>query len=184
MRNIHQHIKAEYGLLNERIRMVNNPITMFETQIDTCMNWLKGILDKDSMEECMVFIKTRREFRHIKSQIRQVNKFNWLCHKNRGGHSNHLHGSCGKHASKQQQILGEASKTPLTTTTEKGIKPRAKWVINISSRPLSTAQESLLAHGPNFAVVPRGPPIVECIIEVEKVCQKLGWGRQMNWGEE
>ena len=72
---------AEKALLNERIRMVNNPITMFETQIDTCMNWLKGILDKDSMEECMVFIKTRREFRHIKSQIRQVNKFNWLCHK-------------------------------------------------------------------------------------------------------
>ena len=56
--------------------MVNNTITMFENQIDTCMNRLKGILDKDFMEECMVFIKTRRESRHIMTQIRQVNKFN------------------------------------------------------------------------------------------------------------
>ena len=105
----------------------------------------------------MIFIKTRNECRHIKTQIRQVNKFNQLCHRNRGGHSNHPHGSHGKHASKQQQTLGEARTK--TTTTEKGTKPRAKWVINISSRPLSTAQESLLAHVPNFAVVPRGSPL-------------------------
>ena len=139
--------------------MVNNTITMFETQIDTCMNQLKGILDKDSMEECMVFIKTRRESRHIKTQTRQVNKYNQLCHKNRGGCSNHLHGSHGKHAPKQHQILGEASITPLTTTTVKGTKPRTKWVINISSRSLSTAQECLLVGGPNLAVVLRGSPL-------------------------
>ena len=139
--------------------MVNNTITMFENQIDTCMNWLIGILDKDSMEECMIFIKTRRESRHIKAQIRQVNKFNQLSHRNRGGHSNHLHGSYGEHSSKQQQTLGETRKTPLTTITEKETKPRSKWVINISSRPLSTAQESLLACWPNFAVVPRSPPL-------------------------
>ena len=61
--------RAEKALLNERIRMVNDTITMFENQIDTCMNRLKGILDRDSMEECMTFIKTRRESRHIKTQI-------------------------------------------------------------------------------------------------------------------
>ena len=95
---------------------------------------------------------------------------------NRRGRTNYLHGSHSKHASKEQQTLGETRKTPLTTITEKETKPRAKWVINISSRPLSTAQESLLACGQNCAVVPRGPPIVECITEVEKVCQKLGQG--------
>ena len=72
--------RAEKALLNERIRMVNNSITMFKSQINTCMNQLKGILDKASMEECMIFIKTRREARHIKTQLRQVNKFNQLCH--------------------------------------------------------------------------------------------------------
>ena len=68
--------RAEKALLNERIRMVNNTITMIGNQINTCMNLLKGILDRDSMEECSTFIKTRREARHIKTRMRQVNKFN------------------------------------------------------------------------------------------------------------
>ena len=109
------------------------------------------------MEKCRVFIKTRSESRHIKTQIRQMNKFNRLCHKNTGGHSNHLHGSHGEHDLKQHEILGKTITTPVTTTTVTGPNPRAKWVINISSRPLSTVQENLLACGPNFAVVPRGP---------------------------
>ena len=46
-------------------------------------------------------------------------------------------------------------------------------MINISSKPHTAVQESLLAHGPNYAVVPRGPPIVECVTVVEQVCQKL-----------
>ena len=52
--------RAEKALLNEGIRMVNNTITMLENQIDTCINQLNSILDKDSMEESMIFIKTRR----------------------------------------------------------------------------------------------------------------------------
>ena len=92
--------RAEKALLNERIRMVNNTITMIGNQINTCMNLLKGILDRDSMEECSTFIKTRREVRHIKTQMRQVNKFNPLCHKNRGGHSNSIHGTHGMTGSK------------------------------------------------------------------------------------
>ena len=70
------HKKGEKALLNERIRMVNNTITMFEIQIGMCMNQLKGILDKETMEECMVFIKLKRESRHIKTQKTQVLKFN------------------------------------------------------------------------------------------------------------
>ena len=92
--------RAEKALLNERIRMVNNTITMIGNQINTCMNLLKGILDRDSMEECSTFIKTRREVRHIKTQMRQVNKFNPLCHKNRDGHSNSIHGTHGMTGSK------------------------------------------------------------------------------------
>ena len=136
------------------------------------------------MEDSMVFIKTRKESRHIKTQLRQINKFNWLCQKNRGGHSNQQYGSSGGHASKQQLTAGETveKRREMPSTTEDAIntttttKSMAKWVINISSRPLSTAQERLLAWGPNFAVVLREPPIVDCITEVEKVCQKLEQG--------
>ena len=68
--------RMEKALINERIKMVNNTIIMLENQFDTCINRLNSILDKDSMEESMIFIKTRRDSRHIKTQIRQVNKFN------------------------------------------------------------------------------------------------------------
>ena len=33
-----------------------------------------------------------------------------------------------------------------------------RWVKNLSSTPLTEAQFSLLAHGPNFAIAPRHPP--------------------------
>ena len=87
--------------------------------------------------------------------------------KNRGGCSNQQHGGHGRHASKQQQTAGETVEntqaTPSTAkdafTTIKTTKPRTNWVINISSRPLSTVQERLLALGPNFANVPRDPPL-------------------------
>ena len=107
-----------------------------------------------------------------------------MCQRNRGGCSNQQYGGSGGHASKQQHTAGEtvekireapstAEDARNTTTTTKSMK---KWDINISSRPLSTAQERHLAQGPNFAVVPREPPIIDCITEVEKVCQKLEQG--------
>ena len=58
--------KAERDLLNERIRSINNSITMFTYHRDTCMNLLKGILDKETMEGHINFIKIKRESRHLK----------------------------------------------------------------------------------------------------------------------
>ena len=37
-------------------------------------------------------------------------------------------------------------------------EPNPKWVINLSSKPLTPAHRSVLAKGPNFAVTPRQPP--------------------------
>ena len=47
------------------------------------------------------------------------------------------------------------------------------WVRNISSTPSSEAQEQLLVHGPNFAVVPWCPSTGEYITAVEQACQKF-----------
>ena len=57
--------KAERALLNERIRSINNSITMFKLLRDTCINQLENILDKEIMEECRGFIEIRRERRHL-----------------------------------------------------------------------------------------------------------------------
>ena len=52
-------------------------------------------------------------------------------------------------------------------------EPNPKWVINLSSKPLTPAQSSVLAKGPNFVVTPRQPPNLEYITAIEAVCTKL-----------
>ena len=51
--------------------------------------------------------------------------------------------------------------------------PRHKWVINLSSKPLTQAQRLLLAKGPNYAIAPRHPLNLEYITAIESVCTKL-----------
>ena len=46
--------------------------------------------------------------------------------------------------------------------------PNPKWVINLSSTPLTPAQRSVLAKGPNFVVAPKQPPNLEYITAIEK----------------
>ena len=50
-------------------------------------------------------------------------------------------------------------------------------MINISNTPLTTDQEKLLAHGPNYAVVPRELPITQYVAAVENACTKLEEGK-------
>ena len=52
-------------------------------------------------------------------------------------------------------------------------EPKPKWVINLSSKPLTPAQRSVLAKGPNFAVTPRHPPKLEYITAIEAACTEL-----------
>ena len=52
-------------------------------------------------------------------------------------------------------------------------EPNPKWVINLSSKPLTPAQKSVLAKGPNFAVSPKHPPNLEYITAIQAGCTKL-----------
>ena len=52
-------------------------------------------------------------------------------------------------------------------------EPNPKWVINLSNKPLTPTQRSVLAKGPNFAVTPRQPPNLEYITAIEAACTKL-----------
>ena len=67
--------KVERMLMNERIRLINNMITMLNCQIHTCINNLDCMLNKEVMEECHEFINYRRERRHSRTIERQKNKF-------------------------------------------------------------------------------------------------------------
>ena len=60
-------------------------------------------------------------------------------------------------------------------------EPNPKWVINLSSKPLTPAQRSVLAKGPNFVVTPKQPPNLEYITAIEAACTKLSQQDAEGW---
>ena len=50
-------------------------------------------------------------------------------------------------------------------------------MINVSDKALTNEEEKLLAHGPNFAIVPKNPPIIQYVAAIEQVCTKLEEGK-------
>ena len=55
-------------------------------------------------------------------------------------------------------------------TTETKIRRENNWVKNLSSTPLTKEEEKILSNGPNYAIVPRIPPIGEYVTAIEQVC--------------
>ena len=103
-------------------------------------NELKELIDQEMWNACMAEIERRKELRHRRVMERQISKFNRpLVEKNceyQGGHSNHQSGCSNQHCPE------------MNNNTSK------RWVINLSSIPLTQEQECLLAHGSNFVVTP------------------------------
>ena len=168
---------------------------------DTCINQLESMVDKETMEECNIYIENRRELRHLKTLDRHLFKFQRLCHDYTGGHSNSWHGVHGENGctntntctatattTANQGYLGDgtnniSSDNNIINNTSTNISTNTKttngnWVRNLSKTPLTEAQECLLAHGPNFVLVPREPSTCEYIAATEKVCQQLIQGKE------
>ena len=173
--------KAEIALLNERVRSINNSLAMFTIQRDTCINQLKDNLDKETMEKCERFIKEKREIRHLKTFEWQVSKFERLCHRKTGGRINNQHvlRPDTVHVQEQLDITTSNNETSIErhNVDRPALDNHNNWVRNLSRTPLTDAEERLLAHGPNFAVVPREPPILEYITAIEKSCTQLQQGK-------
>ena len=146
--------KAERALLNERIRNINNTITMATCERDTCMNTLSEVFPKEIMEECARLIFLRREAYYIKVKNRQIAKLERLCQKNRGGCPNIQHGRQGS------DEINLSGRNILLPEDQDQVNPNTKerWVVNLSSQPLTQAERKLLTHRPNFAITSRSPP--------------------------
>ena len=89
-----------------------------------------------------------------------------MCQQTRDGHPNHSGGH-----SKNTHTCTEAPTTATVTTAT--TMQLEKWVKDLLGVPLTKAQVSLLAHGPNFTLAPRHPPYGEYIAAVEQACQNL-----------
>ena len=151
--------KAEKQLLNERIRNINYILECYEHERYMYQSELKELIDQEMWNACIGEIGRRKELRHRRVMERQISKFNRLLieknYEDQGGCSNHWSGHSNQHGPE------------MNNSTPK------KWVINLSSIPLTQEQEYLLAHGPNFAVTPQKPPYGEYITCIESACQSL-----------
>ena len=150
--------RAEKQLLNERIRNINYKIEKFQHDKYMYERQLREILKEDQIiwDACKEEVLKRKEMRHQKVQKRQISKFEKLM----------------KERKKQEQ--GGRSNIEVDDRTKQGLPEiNKKWVVNLSSIPLTKEQESLLSHGPNFAISPKNPPLGEYIMNIEKACQSL-----------
>ena len=163
--------KAEKKLLNKRIRNINN--TIENIQHAKCMYEceLKGIVSTEIYKECEKYIENAKETSHNKLLQRQVSKFERVTMKNsaeKSGCSKQCHSGIYMHSGRymyQQDLeLQHGQNT---------INQKKKWVINLSDVPLTPTQDEVLPHGPNFAVTPKNPPILEYITSLEVACQKF-----------
>ena len=128
------------------------------------------------MEDCKRLIFLRREAYYIKVKRRQISKLERLCHKNRGGCSNKQDGGQGGQDENTRPKNNYTDLQEKDKENKQDSEPKEKWVVNLSSQPLSQAEKNLLTHGPNYAVTSRCPPVIECITAIEEVCQKLERG--------
>ena len=180
---------AEKQLLEERVRQINNTIDVCSHITYTYIEELRGKIQPDLFEECQVFIDKIREWRHKTVLDRHLIKFERLCQKpkTRAGCSKQHPGGCSNHTcteaqnrNKEARILPTVTPNRVTTTTTRDTaedKAKEKWVINLSSSPLTQAQASLLAHGPGYAVTPKHPPYGDYIVAIEKACSTLDHNR-------
>ena len=180
--------QAERMLMNERVRLIKNTITMLRWQIDTCIYSLGRCIRMEAMEECHRFISLRRERRHQSTLERQTKKFNLLWQRNTGGLSNYQHGGNDWEVDTRETPLNnenltdeatniETTQATTTTTTTRATTNNNKWVHNLSKTPLLKDQEKVLARGPNYAVVAREPPVGKYIAQIERMCQNLDQGK-------
>ena len=154
--------RPEKQLWNECIRSINNMLEVYTYKSETYFHQLKGILDHNTLEECQNLIKRVIECRHVRVLERQKTKFEALQQQKTSGCSNR----------DDQSNNTIYSSNSLNNATE----DQRRWVQNLSSKPLTNDQESLLAHGPKFAISPKYPPVQEYIVAIEQACSKLNQG--------
>ena len=122
---------------------------------------LKQLIEQQWWEECKLEINKVRESRHKQVLERQTKKFTKLIEEKL------------KEKLQEREHSGRISYHDCTKTFEASKPNTNKWVINLSNTPLTEDQESLLKHGPNFAITPQRPPLEEYIKAIETACQSL-----------
>ena len=158
------------------------------------------VTDPNIQQQCTEFIEKVREDRFNMVKNRQRGKFNSLLNKSQAignslnmvqdeeGRSNNrvVHNNSQHQVRSIDNIVVNTNSRAISNNshTQQGQNSngnrvsrnnnnKSKWVVNLSSKPLTPLQVSLLEKGPNFALTHINPPNIVLIAAVELACQNL-----------
>ena len=156
--------RAERQLLNEHVRTINNMIEINMFKREAYLHQLEEVLGQVTMQECKTLMERVKECRHQKVLERQKKKFEALVLKSNGR--------------SKQDVRNNSKKDGTNEDRDGKNRENSRWVINLSSTPLTKDQERLLAHGPKFVITPRETPVKEYKAATEQACMKMEQGKQ------
>ena len=78
----------------------------------------------------------------------------------------------------KQDVQNNSTKDGTNEDQDRKNREKNRWVINLSSTPLTEDQERLVAHRPKFVITPRETPVKEYIVATEQACMKIEQGKQ------
>ena len=67
----------------------------------------------------------------------------------------------------------EPTSTQQRASVQQASTTKEKWVKNLSDRPLTSTEISVLSKGANFAIAPRHVPLEDFVIATEDACRRL-----------
>ena len=148
------------------------------------MSRLFSIVTHQAIQEhCTEFIDKVREVRFNKVRDRQIGKFTRSLNKNNfnGNSENNNSNSRVRSNNNQAQSNSDSNLDNISNSNNNNNLVQgsnignvgSKWVVNLSSSPLTPVQVSLLSKGPNSGLTPTNPPYVEFVSAVEVACQRL-----------
>ncbi|XP_072014899.1 uncharacterized protein [Amphiura filiformis] len=140
--------KAQKGLINERIRQTNFTINVLKGQIEDISKKLNRLLPSDIYEQVQEFTTRGQLDQHRKVKERQQNKYSRL-------------------NSRKDSRADRDKNWRNNDGLDQDGTVKDRWVKNLSSRVLSTAEKDVLSRGLNFAVTPDKLPHVEIITATE-----------------
>ena len=161
--------RVERQLMQDRVRGINSTIQASEDNGNHNKTRLASIVIQVDLDRCVSFIEKVRQDKFNKVKDRQVRKFDILSNKNKPNQvSNHSSNNNNNRPTQGGNAASVDNNNQLAS--EEDIN---KWVINLSKTELTPAQKSLLAKGPNFAILPNNIPNLEYITSIESMCPKL-----------
>ena len=155
---------------------------MYEHNRAKCYSQLRNLISEDDIIKCIHLVNKIKEHSHNKIKSKHIDKFKHLVRKSSvylynfgrfGGHiplSRHPQNTVNNHPKHSNSdiaitalltvaMAAAAAPTNTYSTQCNGtINHQTKVGYKPFQHPLTSAQESLLSRGPNFAIIPKYPP--------------------------